>query len=128
TEKTASALHERLVGSDMGIRDSSTTNGSIVLTPVYVAKEKPTTEEPTTEEPTTETPTTEEPTTEEPTTEASTAEDPIIQPPTTEAPTTETPAAGPVTGDSTNSIGVIGLGMLSLLGILVLTMKNKRKN
>ncbi len=136
----------------------STMESSIVLTPVYEENEEPTTEdstteEPTTEEPTTEppttedstteepttetpttedstteTPTTEEPTTEEPTTEASTAEDPIIQPPTTEASTTETPSAGPVTGDSTNPIGVIGFGMLSLLGILGLTMKNKKKN
>ncbi len=90
----------------------NTENNLIVLTPVYVENEEPTTEDPTTEEPTTEAPT---------------PEPPIIQPPTTETSTTQ-PPAGPKTGDSTNPIGVIGLGILSLLGILVLTMKNKRKN
>ena len=42
--------------------------------------------------------------------------------------TTTQASSGPKTGDSTNPIGVLGLGLLSLLGILVLSMKNKRKN
>ncbi len=100
----------------------STEDNLIVLTPVYVENEEPTPEEPTPEEPTPE-----EPTPEEPTPETPFPGDPVIQPPTTETSTTQTPA-GPKTGDSTNPIGVIGLGILSLLGILVLTMKNKRKN
>lgn len=114
--------------------------------------EEPTTEDTTTEEPTTETPTTEESTTEAPTTETtateestaetptteavtteeSTTETPITEESTTEAPTTETTTTktpdSPKTGDSTNPIGVIGLGILSLLGILGLTLKNKRQN
>ena len=74
----------------------------IVLTPVYKVNDEPATETPTTEEPTTETSTTETPTTEETTT--------------------------PKTGDSAAPGGVIGLGILSLLGILGLSMENKRKN
>lgn len=100
----------------------STEDNLIVLTPVYVENAEPTPETPTPEKPTPETPTPEKPTPETPA-----AGDPVIQPPTTEASTTQAPA-GPKTGDSTNPIGVIGLGILSLLGILILTMKNKRKN
>lgn len=110
----------------------STEDNLIVLTPVYVENAEPTPEVPTPEVPTPEVPTPEEPTPEVPTPEVPTPEvptpgDPVIQPPTTEASTTQAPA-GPKTGDSTNPIGVIGLGILSLLGILILTMKNKRKN
>lgn len=105
----------------------STKDSSVVLTPVYVVYEEPTTEEPTTETPTTETPTTETPTTDTPTTEAPEPEAPIIETPTTEA-ATQTPA-GPKTGDNTAPIAVMILGFLSLLGMLGLSMnKNKRKN
>lgn len=100
----------------------STADNLIVLTPVYEVYKEPVPEEPTTEEPTTEEPTTEEPTTEAPSTETPAPEAPSIQPPTTETP------AGPKTGDSTAPIAVMILGVLSLLGIVGLSMKDKRKN
>lgn len=97
----------------------STKNSSVVLKPVYVVYEEPTTEEPTTEEPSTGEPDT-------PTTEAPAPDAPIIETPTTET-ATQTPA-GPKTGDSTAPIAVMILGFLSLLGMLGLSMKDKRKN
>lgn len=100
----------------------STKNSSVVLKPVYVVYEEPTTEEPTTEEPTTEEPSTGEPDT--PTTEAPAPDAPIIETPTTEAAT----QTGPKTGDNTAPIAVMILGFLSLLGMLGLSMKDKRKN
>ncbi|MCM1297402.1 MAG: LPXTG cell wall anchor domain-containing protein, partial [Muribaculaceae bacterium] len=106
----------------------STEAAAVVLTPVY-KKDEPTTEDPTdtptTEDPT-DTPTTENPT-DTPTTENPTPQPPTIEPPAAQpsAPTSTT--SGPKTGDGTNPIGVIGLGILSFLSILGLSLKNKRK-
>ncbi|MCM1209780.1 MAG: InlB B-repeat-containing protein, partial [Ruminococcus sp.] len=107
----------------------STEDATVVLTPVYKVNDEPTTENPTdtptTENPT-DTPTTENPT-DTPTTENPTPQPPTIEPPTAQpsAPTSTT--SGPKTGDGTNPIGVIGLGILSLLSMLGLSLKNKRK-
>ncbi len=105
----------------------STANNLIVLTPVYEVYREPVPEEPTPEKPTPEKPTPEEPTTETPSTETPEPEAPVIQPPATNTPTTKEPS-GPKTGDSTTPIAVTILGLLSLLGIVGLSMKDKRKN